>query len=126
MASILNHMPDLEADEMAYLNNLFQNLNEQQAQQFTSIYRTRRKEPQLILITALIGFFGFAGIHRFLIGDIGLGILYFFTGGLCLVGTIVDLVNHKKLAFDYNVKQAHYVQALMSGQMGYQAPPAGV
>jgi TM2 domain-containing membrane protein YozV len=44
----------------------------------------------------------FAGIHRFLIGQIGMGILFLLTGGLCLIGTIVDAINHKKLAFEYN------------------------
>jgi TM2 domain-containing membrane protein YozV len=44
----------------------------------------------------------FAGIHRFLIGQIGMGILFLLTGGLCFIGTIVDAINHKKLAFEYN------------------------
>ena len=38
-----------------------------------------------------------------------MGILYVFTGGLCLIGTIVDLVNHRQLAFDYNIKIANEV-----------------
>ena len=118
MANTLNYMSDLEPDEMAFVQNLMANMTDYQAQQFTNIYRARRKEPQFILLTTLLGFFGFAGVHRFLIGDIGLGILYFFTGGLCLVGTIVDLLNHKRLAFEYNYKQAQYAHAMMSGQGG--------
>jgi TM2 domain-containing membrane protein YozV len=53
---------------------------------------------------SLIGLVGVAGIQRFLIGNIGMGILYFFTGGLCLIGTIIDAVNHKELAMEYNAK----------------------
>jgi hypothetical protein len=36
-----------------------------------------------------------------------MGLLYFFTGGLCIIGTIVDLVNHKDLAMEYNRKMAY-------------------
>jgi len=118
MANTINYMADLEPDEMAYVQNIMANMTDYQAQQFTNIYRARRKEPQLILLVTLLGFFGFAGVHRFLIGDIGLGILYFFTGGLCLVGTIVDLLNHKRLAFEYNIKQAQYAHAMMGSQPG--------
>jgi len=35
-----------------------------------------------------------------------MGLVYFFTGGFCLIGTIIDLVNHKKLALEYNQKMA--------------------
>jgi TM2 domain-containing membrane protein YozV len=115
MANILNLMPDLEPDEMAYVQSLVQDMPDAEAQQFVNIYRARRKEPQLVLITALIGFFGVAGVHRFLLGQIGMGILYFFTGGLCFIGTVVDLINHKRLAYEYNVKEAQQVIAMMRG-----------
>jgi hypothetical protein len=39
--------------------------------------------------------------------------LYFFTAGLCLIGTIVDLVNHQKLAFEYNQKVANEVMYML-------------
>lgn len=113
MASILHLMPDLEPDEMGYVQTLVQPMTEDEARQFASIYRSRRREPMLLLITTLIGFFGVAGIQRFLTGQIGMGLLYFFTGGLCLIGTIIDLVNHKRLAYEYNVKEADQVVAMM-------------
>ena len=113
MANILNLMPELEPDEMSFIQSLVNDMPEQEAQQFVSIYRTRRREPQLVLITTLIGFVGLAGLHRFVLGQIGMGLLYFFTGGLCLVGTIIDLINYKRLAFEYNVKQAQQVVAMM-------------
>ncbi|WP_161889481.1 TM2 domain-containing protein [Pontibacter russatus] len=113
MANILNLMPELEPDEMSFIQSLVNDMPEQEAQQFASIYRTRRREPQLVLITTLIGFIGLAGLHRFVLGQIGMGLLYFFTGGLCLVGTIIDLINYKRLAFEYNVKQAQQVVVMM-------------
>ena len=48
-----------------------------------------------------------------MINHIGLGILYFFTAGLCFIGTIVDLVNYRKLAFEYNSVVAQQVSAMI-------------
>ena len=39
----------------------------------------------------LLIFFGYLGFHRFYIGKMGTGILYLFTGGLFLVGVVIDL-----------------------------------
>ncbi|GAA4433887.1 TM2 domain-containing protein [Pontibacter saemangeumensis] len=113
MANILNLMPELEPDEMSFVQSLVKDMPEHEAQQFVNIYRARRKEPQLVLITTLIGFIGLAGLHRFILGQIGMGLLYFFTGGLCLVGTIIDVINFRRLAFEYNVKQAQQVITMM-------------
>lgn len=37
-------------------------------------------------------FLGFWGIHRFYVGKIGTGLLWFFTCGICGLGWLVDLV----------------------------------
>lgn len=37
-------------------------------------------------------FVGFIGIHKFYEGKIGMGILYFFTGGLFIIGVVIDLI----------------------------------
>jgi hypothetical protein len=102
MARIIDVLPELQGEEMLYVQNLIKDFDDEKARSFANVYRTRRKEPMLILFTALLGLIIVAGVHRFLIGQIGMGILYLFTGGLCLIGTIVDLVNHQKLAFDHN------------------------
>jgi TM2 domain-containing membrane protein YozV len=109
MARIIDVLPELQGEEMIYVQNLIKDMDNEKAQTFASVYRARRKEPNLILITALLGFVGFAGIHRMLINQIGMGILYLFTAGLCLIGTIVDLVNYQKLAFENNQKVANEV-----------------
>lgn len=98
---------------MAYIQELIKDFSDQQAQQFAMTYMSRRKNPTNILIFALIGFVGIAGIHRFVLGQTGMGILYLLTGGLCLIGTIVDLVNHKKLALESNIKTAQQVSMLI-------------
>ena len=116
MPNIFNYLPSLEGEEMIFVQGLINDMTETQAQQFAMAYSARRKDPTTILILALVGFLGFAGIHRFMLNQIGMGILYFFTGGLCFIGTIVDLVNYKKLAFEYNSKAAQQV-ALMLKQV---------
>jgi len=113
MASVLKLLPELQGQEMAYVQDLIKGMADDEAQLFANIYRTRRRDPQLILITTILGFFIIAGIQRFLVNQIGMGLLYLFTGGLCLIGTIVDLVNYQSLAFDYNRKIADEV-ALMT------------
>lgn len=102
MASVLKFLPELQGQEMAYIQELIKDMGNDEAQLFANIYRARRRDPQLILITTILGFFVIAGIQRFLVNQIGMGLLYLFTGGLCLIGTIVDLINYQKLAFDYN------------------------
>jgi len=67
-------------------------------------YKSKKQAEQNILICALIGLIAVAGIQCFLIGQVGMGILYLFTGGLCLIGTIMDAINHKSLAWEYNRK----------------------
>lgn len=99
---MIDYIPELEGDEAAYVSKIMQPMNDETANRFTRVYRARRKDPQIILLTAIIGFFGVAGIHRFILGQVGMGILYLFTAGLCVIGTIVDLINYKNLSFEYN------------------------
>lgn len=92
--------------EMLNLKNKTAHLTELQLKDFALAYISKRRESDLLLILACAGFFGVAGIQRFLVGQIGMGLLYFFTGGLCAIGTIIDIINHKDLADEYNAKMA--------------------
>ena len=51
-----------------------------------------RKSKLVALILCIIGFFGFAGLHRMYVGKVGSGVLHFLTYGICLIGTIIDLI----------------------------------
>jgi TM2 domain-containing membrane protein YozV len=111
--NILMMLSNLEAEEAMFIQNLIKDMSEDEQRNFVMMYQNKRRDTTLILITTVVGFFGFAGIQRFLTDQIGMGILYFFTGGLCFIGTIVDLVNHKSLALEYNQKAAYETLNLM-------------
>jgi TM2 domain-containing membrane protein YozV len=99
--------PGITPEEMGFLQQGTAELNENQKKYFYMVYSSKRKSPQDILLFTIIGFFGVAGIQRFVIGEVGMGIVYLLTGGFCGIGTIVDLINSKTLATDYNRRMAY-------------------
>jgi TM2 domain-containing membrane protein YozV len=113
MARVIDVLPELTGEEMIYIQNMIKDMDTQKAQTFSNVYRTRRKEPMMVLVTALVGFLGVSGVHRFILGQIGMGLLYLFTVGLCFIGTIVDMVNYQKLAFEHNSKAANEVLVMI-------------
>ena len=96
------HLDGITNEEMMNLNQITSGLDETKLRSFVQIYSTRRKKAQDILLFTLLGFLGFAGVQRFILGQIAMGIIYFFTAGFCFIGTIVDLINHKSLTEEYN------------------------
>ncbi len=104
---ILMMFPDMDSEELYTLQALMKNMNSDQENTFLAIYRGRRRDRQLMIILCILGYLGIAGIHRLLMGDILLGVLYFFTVGLCFIGTTVDLINIKQLTLRYNTDQAN-------------------
>ncbi|WP_094568900.1 TM2 domain-containing protein [Mucilaginibacter xinganensis] len=99
--------PGITPEEMGFLQQGTADLNEEQKKYFYMIYTSKRKNPQDLLLFTLLGFVVVAGVQRFVVGQIGMGLLYLFTGGFCLIGTIVDLINNKTLANDFNRKMAY-------------------
>ncbi len=98
---------DMSPEEMAFLQQATANLNESQEKYFYMVYSSKRKNAQEILLLTLLGFVVVAGVQRFVLGQIGMGLLYLFTGGFCLIGTIVDLINNKSLVLKYNKDMAY-------------------
>ena len=113
MNRTLRYVPEAKGNELYFLDDLLKNFDDNDMQDFSNVYRSRRRDPQLILITTLLGFVLIAGIQRFLTNNIGLGILYVFTAGLCFIGTIVDAVNYENIAFDYNRRIAEETAAMV-------------
>ncbi|HCD53027.1 MAG TPA: hypothetical protein DEQ34_11300 [Balneolaceae bacterium] len=113
MSSVLDYFPKAEGDEALYLGKLISTMSEDDLRKFANAYNSRRKDPQLILFTCLLAFLGVAGIHRILLNQVGMGILYLLTGGLCLIGAIVDIVNYKDLTFQYNRSVAQELKTML-------------
>jgi TM2 domain-containing membrane protein YozV len=99
--------PGITAEEMLFLQQYTAGLDENQLRNFYSLYASKRKYSQDVLLMCLLGFFGFAGVHRMLLGQVGMGIVYFFTAGFCFIGTVIDLINIKALTDEYNQKMAY-------------------
>ena len=103
---LLYSLKGLTPEEFQFVQQIMAGMNEQQARQFVMYYSGKRQSASDLLLYTLLGLVVVAGIQRFVTGQIGMGILYFFTFGLCFVGTIVDAINHKTLANDFNQKMA--------------------
>ena len=99
-------MPNLQPEELMFIQEIMKDMTDEDQKQFLMYYQGKRKDQQTMLILTLIGFFGIAGIQRFMIGDTVMGILYFLTIGFCGIGTIIDAINIRKMTIDYNQKQA--------------------
>ena len=54
-----------------------------------------------------IGAFGLLGFHRFYLSRTGTGIIWILTGGVVVVGAIVDLFLIPKMVNDYNSGKRH-------------------
>jgi TM2 domain-containing membrane protein YozV len=100
-------LPGISPEEMGYIQQAIAQLTENQQKYFYMNYTTKRKSPQDIMIFCIVGLCLVPGLQRFVTGQIGMGLLYLFTAGLCLIGSIVDLVNHKTLALEYNQKMVY-------------------
>jgi TM2 domain-containing membrane protein YozV len=113
MLRVIDVLPQVDGAEANYLQTILTGLSDDDARRFAAAYSIRRKDSGTMLLLALVGFIGVAGIHRFVLGQVGMGILYLFTGGLCAIGTIVDLVNIKKLTQEYNMQVAGEVMSMI-------------
>ncbi|MES2328406.1 MAG: NINE protein [Bacteroidota bacterium] len=111
--NLINMIPAIEGEELVYLQSLTKELTEDQFVNFVAVYNGKRKKTDQILLGCVLGFICIAGVQRFMIRQTGMGLLYFFTGGLCLIGTIMDIVNHKKLAFEFNRDMARESMAMV-------------
>ena len=103
---MLMMLPGLQPDELLVIQNITKEMTENEQKNFFSFYQGKRKLRQDMLILTILGFFGIAGIQRFVVGEIGMGILYLLTIGFCGIGTIIDIVNIDKIISTYNQQQA--------------------
>src|SRR5687768_4593246 len=99
-------LPDLQPDELVLIQNITKEMTENQQKQFYLVFKGKRKDKRDLMILTLIGFFGIAGLQRFVTGEIGMGILFLLTLGFCGIGTIIDLIHVDTMCSRYNQKQA--------------------
>jgi len=99
--------PGITPGEANLLQEGVANLSDIQKSRFFMVYEVRRKDPHTILLLTVIGTLGIAGLQRFATGEIVLGFLYLFTFGFFWIGTILDLINYKNIALEYNRKMAY-------------------
>ena len=111
--NLINMVPAIEGEELVYLQALTKDLSEDQLVNFIAVYNGKRKKTDQILLGCVLGFVLVGGIQRFMVRQTGMGILYLFTGGLCLIGTIMDTINHKKLTFEFNRDMARESMAMI-------------
>ena len=114
MADIMRIMPEIEGEELLYVRGLVEPMTDDDAVLFANAYRSQRRDSTNVLLLTLLGFAVLAGMQRFYVGQIGMGIAYLLTAGFCFIGTIVDLINHKSLALKYNQEKAANIAATMN------------
>ena len=124
MSKVIKYMPELQGEEQLTIAQIMTDMTEEQAEQFARVYRQRRKDDTTVLLTTLLAILGIAGVNRFYLGQVGMGIAYLLTAGFCLIGSIVDIVNYRSLAHSYNEKQALDVGMLIRGAFPKTIAPA--
>lgn len=61
------------------------------------------KDPSTVLIVSILC--GSLGVDRFMLGEVGLGLVKLFTCGGCYIWWIIDMINAKARTQEYNYKQ---------------------
>lgn len=106
MDIVAKYVPMAEGSEWTYLRNLAKCVSEDEFEHFIRLYLPNRKEKNTVLILCVLGFLGLAGIHRFYLGNIRIGVLYIISAGLLYLGTIYDLLKYREMVSDVNVSLA--------------------
>lgn len=102
----------LEGSELYTVHGLMANMTPIQKEEFLYAYRENRKKPLISTLLAVFG--GLYGLHRFYLGQTGMGVAYFFTGGLLMVGWIRDMFRAGRMAREVNQE----IALKLAGQIG--------
>src|SRR5688572_12079807 len=111
MMYLMPYLLELSGSERIYIQNLIAQIPPQQAEVFLIEYRRRRKDPQTVLLAAVIGLVACPGFQRFWLGEVGMGLLFLFTAGFLAMGSIIDLCTYRSLARCHNEKVARKIVA---------------
>lgn len=80
MPQISHYLPEINEPEASFLSQLTAGMSHNDLGVFAAGYRQVRREPQTLRLLAIIGIVAIPGLHRFWVGQLGLGFLYLFTG----------------------------------------------
>lgn len=88
------------ADKLPLIKEKLMSLNDEK---YMVVMGIELKDPTTMLLISV--FLGTLGVDRFMMGDIGMGILKLLTGGLCGILTVIDWVTIMKKVRDRNYQQ---------------------
>jgi TM2 domain-containing membrane protein YozV len=86
---------------------MMKDLSDQQRMLFSGQYDSVKKDRNTVLILSVL--LGTLGVDRFMIGDVGMGILKLFTFGLCGLLWLYDIFTIRGRADELNRKNANEV-----------------
>lgn len=84
-------------EKIMYIKEKLEGLDENK---FAMISTIELKDPTTLLLISI--FLGGLGVDRFMLGDIGMGILKLLTGGCCGILTIIDWFTIQKKTRELN------------------------
>ena len=94
---IMTNQKYFPSDKIIFLKEKLLSVDESK---FGLVSSIELKDPTVILLVSI--FVGFLGIDRFMLGDIGMGILKLLTMGVCGILSIIDWFTISKKAKEIN------------------------
>lgn len=94
---IMTNMKFFPEEKIMYLKEKLAAMDDSK---FGIISTVELKDPTTLLIISI--FLGTLGVDRFMLGDIGMGVLKLLTAGLCGILTIIDWFTIMKRTKDLN------------------------
>lgn len=92
---------------------MMKDLTDTQKMLFTSQYDSAKKDPGTLLVLSIL--FGGFGVDRFMLGDMGMGIIKLLTFGGCGILALIDWFTTRGRTHEYNRKKA--TEILMAVKM---------
>lgn len=86
-----------------HLANIRSKMEQMSDDQITALSAAPLKDPTIMLVIEVL--VGELGIHRFMLGDTGMGVLELLTGGLCGILWLVDMFTIVNKTKEYNYNQ---------------------
>ena len=90
------HRDEISPANISDLRKRLETMDESKANMLAADF----KNPTTVLIISIL--LGTLGIDRFMLGNVGMGVLKLLTGGVCGILWIIDIINYKKMTQAYN------------------------